>query len=155
VIDCFNPGKGFAFVTFHTPVGATVAAEALHGKEVCGSTVSVNVSKPKANPEADKNEGVKAGKNKKEKKLDIRLFVNNVGEDTSEDDLKAAFSAHGNVTNTYNPGKGFAFVNFATKAEAYAAIEALNGKDVNGKEVQCSIAFKKKKEQKRIRRARS
>ena len=115
----------------------------------------MNVSKPKVNPEADKNEGVKAAKNKKEKKLDIRLFVNNVGEDTSQDDLKAAFSAHGYVTNAYNPGKGFAFVNFATKAEAYLAIEALNGKEVCGKKVECSIAFKKKKVQQQKGRGRS
>eukprot|EP00090_Calanus_glacialis_P040971 TRINITY_DN717_c0_g1_i5.p1 TRINITY_DN717_c0_g1~~TRINITY_DN717_c0_g1_i5.p1 ORF type:complete len:381 (+),score=141.73 TRINITY_DN717_c0_g1_i5:60-1145(+) len=148
VVDSFNPGKGFAFVTFSTPEEATAAAEALNGKEVCGSTVSVNVSKPKVNPEADKNEGVKAAKNKKEKKLDIRLFVNNVGEDTSQDDLKAAFSAHGYVTNAYNPGKGFAFVDFATEDEANAAIEALNGKEVCGKEVECNIAKFKKKVQK-------
>jgi RNA recognition motif-containing protein len=148
VVDSFNPGKGFAFVTFSTPAEATAAAEALTGKEVCGSTISVNVSKPKVKPEADKNNGVKAGKNKKEKKEGIRLFVNNVSEDTSQDDLKAAFSAHGSVTDAYNPGKGFAFVDFATEDEANAAIEALNGKEVCGKEVECNIAKFKKKVQK-------
>ena len=106
------------------------------------------MSKPKEKPEADKKEGVKSGKKKKEKKEGIRLFVNNVSEDTSQDDLKAAFSAHGSVTDAYNPGKGFAFVTFATEDEANAAIEALNGKEVCGKEVECNIAMFKKKVQK-------
>jgi len=148
VIDSFNPGKGFAFVTFYTPEEATAAAEALNGKEVCGSTVSVNVSKPKEKSQADDKEGAKAKKNKKEKKEGIRVFVNNVSEETSQDDLKAAFAAHGTVTDAYNPGKGFAFVNFDTEDEANAAIEAMNGKEVCGKEVECNIAKLKKKVQK-------
>jgi len=148
VVDSFNPGKGFAFVTFHTAEEATAAAEALNGKEVCGSTVSVNVSKPKEKSKANEKEGGKAKKNKKEKKEGIRVFVNNVSEGTSQDDLKAAFAAHGTVTDAYNPGKGFAFVNFDTEEEANAAIEALSGKEVCGKEVECNIAKFKKKVQK-------
>ena len=45
------------------------------------------------------------------------------------------FKAHGTVTDTYNQGKGFAFVNFATEVEANAAIEALNGKEICGNKV--------------------
>ena len=143
VTDSFNPGKGFAFVTFSTPEEATAAAEGLNGKEVCGNSVSVNVSKPKVKPEAEKKEGGKALK-KKKALASVRLFVNNVSENTSQDDLKAAFSAHGTVTDAYNPGKGFAFVNFATADEAQAAIDALSGQEVCGKEVECNIAkFKK------------
>jgi len=55
---------------------------------------------------------------------------------------------HGTVTDAYNPGKGFAFVNFDTEEEANAAIEALSGKEVCGKEVECNIAKFKKKVQK-------
>jgi len=143
VTDSFNPGKGFAFVTFSTPEEATAAAEGLNGKEVCGNSVSVNVSTPKVKPEAEKKEGGKALK-KKKALASVRIFVNNVSENTSQDDLKAAFSAHGTVTDAYNPGKGFAFVNFATADEAQAAIDALSGQEVCGKEVECNIAkFKK------------
>jgi len=145
VTDSFNPGKGFAFVTFSTPEEAIAAVEALNGKEVFGHTISVNVSKPKVKPEADKESG-KAAKAKKIKTAieSVRLFVSNVNENTSQDDLKAAFAGHGTVTDAYNPGKGFAFVNFATADEAQAAIDALSGKEVCGQVIECNIAkFKK------------
>jgi len=146
VTDSFNPGKGFAFVTFSTPEEADAAVEALNGKEVFGNIISVNVSKPKEKPE---KEGGKAGKDKKKAAKDsVRLFVNNVSEKTSQDDLKTAFAGHGTVTDAYNPGKGFAFVNFATADEAQAAIEALNGQEVCGQVIECNIAKFKKTVQK-------
>jgi len=148
VVDSFNPGKGFAFVTFSLPEEASAAAEGLDGKEVFGSNISVNVSKPKVKAPAEESKEVKTKKSKKEKNAGIRLFVNNVSEDTSQEDLKKAFDAYGTVTDVYNPGKGFAFVNFSTENEANAAIEALNGKEVCGKEVECNIARFKKKIQK-------
>jgi RNA recognition motif-containing protein len=40
------------------------------------------------------------------------------------------------------------FVNFVTEDEANAAIEAINGKEVCGKEVECNFAKFKKKVQK-------
>ena len=52
VLDSFNPVKGFAFVTFSTPEGATALTKA----------GSLNVSKPKVKPEAEKNEEITAGK---------------------------------------------------------------------------------------------
>eukprot|EP00092_Neocalanus_flemingeri_P107562 GFUD01138056.1.p1 GENE.GFUD01138056.1~~GFUD01138056.1.p1 ORF type:complete len:392 (-),score=136.30 GFUD01138056.1:36-1211(-) len=144
VIDAFNPGKGFAFVTFSSPEEATAGAEALNGKEVCGNCVSVNVSKPKVKLVADSKSKAEKKSKKREVLESFRLFVNNVSEETTQDDLKSAFAAHGTVTDAYNPGKGFAFVNFASADEAQAAIDALNGKEVCGKEIECNLAkFKK------------
>eukprot|EP00092_Neocalanus_flemingeri_P026239 GFUD01028440.1.p1 GENE.GFUD01028440.1~~GFUD01028440.1.p1 ORF type:complete len:386 (-),score=125.17 GFUD01028440.1:24-1181(-) len=144
VTDSFNPGKGFAFVTFSTPEEATAGAEALNGKEVCGNCVSVNVSTPKVKPVADPKSKAEKKSKKREVLESFRLFVNNVSEGTTQDDLKLAFAAHGTVTDAYNPGKGFAFVNFASADEAQAAIDALNGKEVFGREIECNLAkFKK------------
>jgi len=148
IIDCFNPGKGFAFVTFSLPEEAAAAAEALSGKEVFGRIISVNVSKPKVKVPANDSKEIKSKKSKKEKKEGVRVFVNNVSEDTSQDDLKKAFGEYGSVTDAYNPGKGFAFVNFSTEDEANVAIEEMNGKEVCGKEIECNIARFKKKIQK-------
>jgi len=148
IIDCFNPGKGFAFVTFSLPEEAAAAADALSGKEVFGRIISVNVSKPKVKLPANDSKEIKSKKKKKEKTEGVRVFVNNVSEDTSQDELKRAFAEYGSVTDAYNPGKGFAFVNFSTEDEANVAIEAMNGKEVCGKEIECNIARFKKKMQK-------
>ena len=98
-------------------------------------------SDSKSQIKLDESEGVKAGKSKKKKKVEsVRLCVNNVSDDTSEDDLKTAFSVHGTVRDVYNPGKGFAFVTFATVEEAKAAKNAMNGQKVCGKEIECNYA---------------
>ena len=69
-----------------------------------------------------------------------KLFVHNVSEETSQDELKKAFGKHGSVTDTYNPGKGFAFVTFSSPDEAQAAISAMNGTNVCGRDIKCNIA---------------
>merc|ERR1712129_254837 len=91
----------------------------------------------------------KKGKAEKKKQLTetVRLFVYNISEKTSDEILKKVFSPYGNVTHTFNPGTGFAFVNFARKEEAEAAVEALNQQEVLGREITCSITEKKKKKE--------
>merc|ERR1711910_9730 len=75
-----------------------------------------------------------------------KLFVHNVTEDTAQDDLWNAFAEHGTVTDAYNPGRGFAFVTFATAEDAQKAMNALEGQEVCGREIQCNVA--KPREQK-------
>ena len=72
----------------------------------------------------------------------MRIYVGNFGFDTSEQELRAAFEAYGQVQevsmiqdrDTGRP-KGFAFVEMPTNAEAQAAIGALNGKEFGGRPV--------------------
>jgi len=69
----------------------------------------------------------------------LKIFVGNMSFDTSEDGLRAAFAAHGNVEDvavitdrdTGRP-RGFAFVTMPDSA-ARDAIEALNGTDLDGR----------------------
>jgi len=71
-----------------------------------------------------------------------RLFVGSLSFSTTEDGLKAAFAAVGNVESvaiitdrmTGRP-KGFGFVEMATEEEAAKAIEALNGKELDGRTI--------------------
>merc|ERR1712083_1218942 len=51
-----------------------------------------------------------------------------------------AFGKHGTVTDAYNPGRGFAFITFASAAEANTAIEAMEGQEVCGRTIQCNVA---------------
>ncbi|MGD9115757.1 MAG: RNA-binding protein [Dehalococcoidia bacterium] len=65
----------------------------------------------------------------------MKLYVGNLSYDVSEDELAAEFGSYGEVSSIAIPSdrvsgrpRGFAFVEMASKAEAEAAIEGLNGK---------------------------
>lgn len=72
----------------------------------------------------------------------MKLYVGNLSFDTSEDRLRELFSEHGEVTSatlvmdrdTGRP-RGFGFVEFADANSGKAAIEALNGQNVDGRDL--------------------
>ncbi len=77
-----------------------------------------------------------------------RLFVGNLSWDTQEDDLIAAFEQDGrSVTSarimtdrdTGRP-RGFAFVEMATEEDAQAAIQAMDGAEVDGRPLRVNEA---------------
>jgi RNA recognition motif-containing protein len=69
-----------------------------------------------------------------------RLFVGNLSYSTAEDRLRDVFAEAGQITevkmmydrDTGRP-RGFAFVEMASDAEAAKAIEALNGRELDGR----------------------
>jgi RNA recognition motif-containing protein len=70
----------------------------------------------------------------------MNIYVGNLSRDTVEDDLRKAFEAHGQVATVNiikdkfsGDPKGFGFVEMPTKTEAEAAIQNLNGTDLNGR----------------------
>ncbi len=73
---------------------------------------------------------------------ELRIYVGNFGFETSEQELRDAFEAYGQVQevsmiqdrDTGRP-KGFAFVEMPASAEAEAAIGALNGKEFAGRAI--------------------
>jgi RNA recognition motif-containing protein len=76
-----------------------------------------------------------------------KLFVGNLSFNTTENDLHDAFAAHGTVVEanlmmdraTGRP-RGFAFVTMSTPEEAQKAIEALNGKSMDGRALTVNVA---------------
>jgi len=147
VTDAYNPGKGFAFVTFSKPAEATAAMEAFDNQEVCGCFVNVSVAKPKGGEGTPRGGGRGGGRGgagggggRRQEVEGAKLFVHNVSEETPTDDLYEAFGKHGTVTDAYNPGRGFAFITFASAAEANTAIEAMEGQEVCGRTIQCNVA---------------
>jgi RNA recognition motif-containing protein len=70
----------------------------------------------------------------------MKLYVGNLSFNTSESRLRELFSAHGEVASatlvmdrdTGRP-RGFGFVEFNNDDEARAAINALNGQNVDGR----------------------
>ena len=65
----------------------------------------------------------------------MKIYVGNLSYDVTEDELAAEFGTYGNVESVVIPAdkfsgrpRGFAFVEMASKSEAEAAIEGINGK---------------------------
>ena len=71
-----------------------------------------------------------------------KLYVGGLSYSTTEDALKQAFSEAGTVESAViiidrmtNRSKGFGFVEMSTEEEAQKAIEALNGKEFEGRTI--------------------
>jgi len=70
----------------------------------------------------------------------MNIYIGNLSYEATEDSLRQAFEAHGEVTSvniimdreTGRP-RGFAFVEMPGRDEAMAAIAGLNGTDLNGR----------------------
>jgi RNA recognition motif-containing protein len=70
-----------------------------------------------------------------------KLFVGNVAYATEIQTLVDLFAQYGTVTDSYKPQqKGYAFITFETAEQAQAALDALQGKDVDGRELNISLA---------------
>src|SRR5882762_5210601 len=74
--------------------------------------------------------------------MNTKLYVGNLSFDTTENDLQDMFAAHGPVTEVNlimdrmsGRSRGFGFVTMATPEGAQAAITALGGKNVNGRDL--------------------
>ncbi|CAI4230776.1 unnamed protein product [Auanema sp. JU1783] len=69
-----------------------------------------------------------------------RLFVGNLPNEVSEDELKKLFSPHGDISECYLSGKGFAFLRLDTRANAESAKEAIDGKNLHGRPIRVRFA---------------
>ncbi|MBI2867786.1 MAG: RNA-binding protein [Chloroflexi bacterium] len=70
----------------------------------------------------------------------MRLFVGNLPYAATDQDMVTLFSQYGQVSSanvimdqTSGRSRGFGFVDMPNDAEAQAAIDALNGKDLKGR----------------------
>ena len=76
-----------------------------------------------------------------------KLFVGNLSFNTTENDLQDAFAEHGTVEevklmtdrDTGRP-RGFGFVTMSTAEEAEAAMNALNGRQLDGRALTVNVA---------------
>src|SRR3989475_9671531 len=79
--------------------------------------------------------------------MSTKLFVGNLSFNTTENDLQDAFAAHGTVLEANlmvdkmsGRPRGFAFVTMSSPEEAQKAIDALNGKELDGRALTVNIA---------------
>ena len=77
----------------------------------------------------------------------MNIYVGNLSFDFTDDELKEAFEAFGQVTSANiikdkfsGNSRGFGFVEMPQKEEAEAAIEGLNGKELKGRRLNVNEA---------------
>jgi RNA recognition motif-containing protein len=77
----------------------------------------------------------------------MKIYVGNLSYTTSEEDIRAAFSPFGAVDSVdmimdrgTGRSKGFGFVEMSVDTEGQAAIDGLNGKDLDGRSLNVNVA---------------
>lgn len=82
------------------------------------------------------------------------IYVGNLAYATTDDGLKAAFAAYGEVTSARvvtdrmtGRSKGFGFVEMPDRTQAQAAIDALNGQPLDGRPVRVNESQPKPREE--------
>ena len=77
----------------------------------------------------------------------MNIYVGNLSYGMSEEELRQAFSAHGEVSSVKilmdretGRSRGFGFVEMPNQGEGEAAIAELNGKDVGGRSLRVNEA---------------
>jgi len=84
------------------------------------------------------------------------IYVGNLAYSTNDDTLKTAFAAYGEVASARvvsdrmtGRSKGFGFVEMPDRAQAQAAIDALNGKELDGRTLRVNESQPKPREERR------
>ncbi len=79
--------------------------------------------------------------------MEKKLYIGNVDYQTTKDQLGDAFSEFGEIRDIFIPtdretgkSRGFAFLTFSEEEDADKAIQAMNGKKFNGRELSVSEA---------------
>jgi len=77
----------------------------------------------------------------------MNIYVGNLSYEMSEDELRDAFSAYGEVSSVKilmdretGRSRGFGFVEMPSQSEGEAAVAQLNGKDVSGRALRVNEA---------------
>lgn len=136
--DTNGQSKGYGFVQFDQEEAALNAIEKLNGMLLNDKQVFVG-------PFLRKQERENAA----DKAKFTNVFVKNLSESTTDDDIKEAFGKFGNITSAVvmrdseGKSKCFGFVNFELPEDAARAVQELNGKKVDDKDWYVGRAQKK------------
>jgi polyadenylate-binding protein len=144
--DGSGQSKGYGFVQFETAESAQSAIDKLNGMLINDKQVYVGHFLRKQDRDNDLS-----------KTKFNNVYVKNLSESFSEDDLKNTFGEYGTITSAVlmkdadGKSKCFGFVNFESPEDAAKAVEALNGKKVDDKEWYVGKAQKKSEREQELK----
>lgn len=129
-----NRNRGFAFVLYYNNACADYSRQKMTTNfKLDGNTPTVTWADPKSAPDHSAAAQVKA------------LYVKNIPENTTTEQLKELFQRHGDVTKVVMPpGKAgkrdFGFVHYADRSSALKAIKETEKYEVNGQVLEVVLA---------------
>jgi len=141
--------KGYGFVHFETEEAANNAISKVNGMLLNHKKVFVGKFIPRS--ERIKDLGEKA-------KMFTNVYVKNLTEDVTEEQLFNLFKDFGNITShkivldVDGKSKGFGFVAFAEAAQAEEAVKNLNSSEFHGKTIYVGRAQKKSERQAELKK---
>lgn len=136
--DNSGQSKGYGFVQYDSEEAAQTAIDKLNGMLMNDKQVYVGVFLRKQDRDSEMS-----------KTKFNNIYVKNLSESTSEDDLRKTFGEYGTITSVVvmrdadGKSKCFGFVNFENPEDAARAVDALNGKKFDDKEWYVGKAQKK------------
>ncbi|GLT93521.1 hypothetical protein SLE2022_113110 [Rubroshorea leprosula] len=144
--DASGHSKGYGFVQFDHEESAQKAIDKLNGMLINDKQVYVGHFLRKQERESASN-----------KTKFNNVYVKNLSESTTDEDLKRIFGEYGIITSAVvmkdadGKSKGFGFVNFDDADDAAKAVDALNGKKIDEKEWYVGKAQKKSERELELR----
>ncbi|KAJ9559013.1 hypothetical protein OSB04_013627, partial [Centaurea solstitialis] len=142
--------RGFGFVNFENPEDARKAADDMNGLNLGSKTLYVARAQKKAEREQIlRRQFEDIRKEQILKYQGSNVYVKNVDDDVTEDELQEHFSQCGTITSTKlmcddkGVSKGFGFVCFSAPEEASKAVNTFHGYMLHRKPLYVSIAQRK------------
>jgi polyadenylate-binding protein len=133
--------KGYGFVHFESDESATRAIEKVNGMMLADKKVFVGRFKSRGDRMREFGERAKQFTN---------LYIKNLPESWDDAKLEEEFKVFGEILShkvTFDHETGisrcFGFISFKEHEQAEAAVEAMDGKDIDGKKLYCGRAQKK------------
>uniref|UniRef100_A0A2K6KFE9 RRM domain-containing protein n=1 Tax=Rhinopithecus bieti TaxID=61621 RepID=A0A2K6KFE9_RHIBE len=144
-----NGSKGYGFVHFETQEAAERASEKMNGMLL--NDHKVFVGRFKSHKEREAELGARA-------KEFTNVYIKNFGEDMDDECLKDLCGKFGPalsvkvMTDESGKSKGFGFVSFERHEDAQKAVDEMNGKELNGKQIYVGRAQKNVERQTELKR---
>ncbi|KAG8374185.1 hypothetical protein BUALT_Bualt11G0104700 [Buddleja alternifolia] len=146
--------KGFGFVNFENPDDAKRAVEAMHGSQLGSKVLYVARAQKKSEREEMLRRQLEEKRKEQIRKYQAsNVYVKNIDDDVTDDELREHFSQCGTITSAKvmrddkGVSKGFGFVCFSIPEEANKAIYAFHGYMLRRKPLYVSIAQRKEERQ--------
>ncbi|KAL0374978.1 UNVERIFIED_CONTAM: Polyadenylate-binding protein 7 [Sesamum radiatum] len=150
--------RGFGFVNFENPDDAKCAMEALNGSQLGSKVLYV----ARAQKKSERKEMLRRQFEEKRKAQILKyqasnVYVKNIDDDITDEDLRKHFSQCGTITsakimrNDKGLSKGFGFVCFSTPDEANKAVNSFHGFILHRKPLFVAIAQRKEEREAQLK----